>query len=288
MKILVTGAGGQVGHEVCRVLSQREIDYCGLDHGALDITDCDMVHRQVVEYRPDAVIHCAAWTAVDRAQDQPEDAFRVNVTGTRNVARACREAGAKMLYLSSDYVFPGEGERFYEPDDPTEALNVYGQTKLEGERAVQQELTAYFIVRTSWVFGAAGGNFVNTMLRLAQTRGEVTVVCDQFGSPTYAADLAPLLCDMVCTQRYGIYHATNEGICSWAEFARAIFALSGAVTEVQDVPASLYPARAVRPYNSRLSKEKLVQMGFSRLPPWQDALRRYMQEIQYKDHATMA
>ena len=218
--------------------------------------------------------------AVDKAEEELEKVRAVNAGGPRNIAAACREIDAKLLYISTDYVFPGTGERFYEPEDPTGPLGAYGATKLEGEQAVQELLEKYFIVRISWVFGKNGNNFVKTMLRLAETRRELNVVCDQIGSPTYTADLAPLLCDMVMTDKYGIYHATNEGVCSWAEFAREIFRLAGKDVTVQPVPTSAYPTRAVRPLNSRMSKDKLEKMGFSRLPDWQDALRRYLQELE--------
>lgn len=184
-----------------------------------------------------------------------------------------------MLYISTDYVFPGTGERFYEPDDPTGPLGAYGATKLGGELAVKEQLDNYFIVRISWVFGKNGNNFVKTMLRLAETHDTLNVVCDQIGSPTYTADLAPLLCDMIVTEKYGTYHATNEGICSWADFAEAIFELAGKKVTVNHIPTSEYPTRAVRPLNSRMSKDKLEQMGFSRLPHWKDALERYLKEI---------
>lgn len=276
MSVLVTGAEGQVGYDVCTALSARGVVYRGAGRRNFDITDAEGTRRHIMTYRPDAVIHCSAWTAVDRAEDEPERCRTVNVDGARNIAEACREIGAKMLYLSTDYVFPGAGERFYEPEDPTGPLSVYGRTKLEGERVVRELLDRYFIVRISWAFGRHGNNFVRTMLRLAKSRDEVSVVCDQVGSPTYTADLAPLLCDMVETDRYGVYHATNEGVCSWAEFAREIFRLTGRNVSVNPVPTSAYPARAVRPLNSRMSKERLEQMGFSRLPDWHDALRRYL------------
>jgi len=190
-----------------------------------------------------------------------------------------------MLYISTDYVFPGTGERFYKPDDPTGPLGVYGQTKLEGELAVRELLDCFFIVRISWVFGLNGNNFVKTMLRLAETKTEVNVVCDQVGSPTYTADLAPLLCDMIMTEKYGVYHASNEGVCSWAEFAREIFRLAGKDVKVNAIPTSEYPTRAVRPLNSRMSKDKLERMGFYRLPPWQDALGRYLKELEGEQRA---
>ena len=279
MKILVTGVNGQLGYDVCKELERRGIEYLGVDREDFDLTDPKATHDYVVNYHPDAVIHCSAWTAVDQAEDQAEAVRAVNAGGPRSIAQACKEIGAKMLYISTDYVFPGDGERFYEVDDPTGPLGMYGITKLEGEQAVQELLDNYFIVRISWVFGVNGNNFIRTMLRLAETRKELNVVCDQIGSPTYTADLAPLLCDMIVTDRYGVYHATNEGICSWAEFAQEIFRVAGKDVVVHPIPTSEYPTRAVRPLNSRMSKDKLEQMGFTRLPSWQDALQRYWKEI---------
>ena len=280
MKVLVTGAGGQLGYDVCKALIAQNVENKGVDIADFDITDAKAAHDHIEDYQPDAVIHCSAWTAVDKAEDEPDKVRAVNTEGTRNIALACREIGAKMLYISTDYVFPGSGERYYEPDDPTGPLGVYGETKLGGELAVRELLERYFIVRISWVFGENGNNFVKTMLRLAETRTEVSVVSDQIGSPTYTADLAPLLCDMIATEKYGVYHATNEGICSWAEFAREIFRLAGKDVKVHPILTSDYPTRAVRPLNSRMSKDKLEQMGFSRLPSWQDALGRYLKELE--------
>lgn len=280
MKILVTGVKGQLGYDVMNILRQRQIDCLGADLEDFDITDEAATTAFIINYRPDAVIHCSAYTAVDRAEEDAVRCEQVNVEGTRHIAAACREIGAKMLYLSTDYVFPGTGEDFYEVDDPTGPLSVYGKTKLGGELAVKSLLDRYFIVRIAWVFGKNGNNFVKTMLRLGQQRDQVNVVCDQVGSPTYTADLAPLLCDMVQTEQYGTYHATNEGICSWAEFAAEIFRLSGSQTTVNPIPSSEYPAKAARPFNSRLSKKSLDLAGFSRLPSWQDALARYLREIQ--------
>lgn len=279
MKVLVTGVNGQLGYDVVKVLTARGIEHQGVDQQDFDLTDSEAVHSYIREYKPDAVIHCAAWTAVDLAEDQLEKVRAVNAGGTRSIAEACREIGAKMLYISTDYVFPGTGTQFYEPDDPTGPCDAYGLTKLEGEMAVRELLDRYFIVRISWVFGINGKNFIKTMLRLSETKSEVSVVCDQIGSPTYTADLAPLLCDMIVTDRYGIYHATNEGVCSWAEFAEAIFRLSGKDVTVHPIPTSEYPTRAVRPLNSRMSKKKLEEAGFSRLPTWQDALSRYLKEL---------
>lgn len=279
MKILVTGAGGQLGYDVCRTLDERKIEYLGTASSELDIRNAAAVEHRIEEYCPDAVIHCAAYTKVDAAEDEPEHCWAVNVEGTKNIAAACRKTGAKMLYISTDYVFPGTGEQAYEAGDPVGPVNVYGQSKLAGELAVQSLLEKFFIVRISWVFGKNGNNFVKTMLRLAETRTELNVVCDQTGSPTYTADLAPLLCDMVQTERYGIYHATNDGICTWAEFAQEIFALSGKNVTVHPIPSEAYPTKAERPLNSRLSKRSLTAGGFSLLPPWQNALNRYLNEI---------
>lgn len=279
MRILVTGASGQLGYDVERELERRGIEHLGTSSRELDITDREAVERLMAAYRPDAAIHCAAYTKVDLAEDEPERCWAVNADGTRNLAAACREIGAKMLYISTDYVFPGTGERSYETGDPTGPVNTYGRSKLAGELAVQSLSEKYFIVRISWVFGKNGNNFVKTMLRLAETKAELSVVCDQIGSPTYTADLAPLLCDMVQTERYGVYHATNEGTCAWSEFAEAIFELAGRQVVVHPIPTSAYPTRAARPLNSRMSKECLHSNGFQELPEWKNALARYLKEI---------
>lgn len=279
MRILVTGASGQLGYDVERELERRGIEHLGTSSRELDITDREAVERLMAAYRPDAAIHCAAYTKVDLAEDEPERCWAVNADGTRNLAAACREIGAKMLYISTDYVFPGTGEQLRRTDDPVSPVNTYGRSKLAGELAVQSLLEKYFIVRISWVFGKNGNNFVKTMLRLAETKAELSVVCDQIGSPTYTADLAPLLCDMVQTERYGVYHATNEGTCAWSEFAEAIFELAGRQVVVHPIPTSAYPTRAVRPLNSRMSKECLHSNGFQELPEWKNALARYLKEI---------
>lgn len=279
MKVFVTGASGQLGYDVCKELEARHIEYQGVSSKELDITDGNAVHRELIAYNPDAVIHCAAYTKVDLAEDEPEKCWAVNVDGTENIAAVCRELDAKMVYISTDYVFPGTGDRFYEPTDPVKPVNTYGRSKLAGELAVQSLLDKYFIVRISWVFGKNGNNFVKTMLRLAETRTELNVVCDQIGSPTYTADLAPLLCDMVQTEKYGIYHATNEGVCSWAEFAEAIFKLLDKQVTVHPIPTCEYLTSAVRPLNSRLSKAYICNVGGNRLPQWNDALARFLDEI---------
>lgn len=280
MRVLITGSSGQLGHDVCRELERRSIPFVGTSSKTLDITDSSAVLTALETYRPDAVIHCAAYTAVDRAEEEPERVFAVNELGTRNVAAACAGVGAKLVYLSTDYVFPGNGENFYEANDVPGPLNVYGRSKLAGEQAVRELMDRYFIARISWVFGRNGNNFIKTMLRLAEIRSEVRVVCDQIGSPTYTADLAPLLCDMIGTEKYGTYHATNEGVCSWAELAQEVFHRSGKAVQVEPILTADYPAKAVRPLNSRLSKRSLDEAGFSRLPCWQDALDRFLKELE--------
>lgn len=279
MKILVTGANGQLGYDVLKVLAARGIAGIPADIADFDIADSTATEAFIGTCRPDAIIHCAAYTAVDKAEDDAERCRLINETGTENIARACKNIGAKLIYISTDYVFPGMGIAPYETDTPTDPLSIYGKTKLAGELAVKSLLTRYFIVRTSWVFGKNGNNFVKTMLRLGKERKELKVVCDQIGSPTYTADLAPLLADMLLSGEYGVYHATNEGFCSWAEFAAAIFRQAGMDANVCEVPTESYPTRAHRPANSRLSKTSLDKAGFKRLPTWEDALKRYLVEI---------
>ena len=280
MKVLVTGVKGQLGYDVVNELTKRGIEAVGVDIQDMDITDATSVEKVIGEAAPDAVIHCAAYTAVDAAEDNVELCRRVNADGTQNIANVCKKLDCKMIYISTDYVFDGEGTRAWEPDDERHPLNVYGQTKYEGELAVQNTLEKYFIVRISWVFGVNGKNFIKTMLNLGKTHDHLTVVNDQFGSPTYTYDLARLLVDMVLTDKYGIYHATNEGICNWYEFACEIFRKAGMNVDVAHVPASEYPTKAKRTENSRMSKEKLTENGFERLPSWQDALERYLPQIQ--------
>lgn len=279
MKILVTGVGGQLGYDVMKVLKDRHIDCLGADRNEFDITDYDAAYKFITAYYPKVVIHCSAYTAVDKAEDDVENCRKVNARGPENIARICKEIDAKMIYISTDYVFPGQGTNFYEVDDKPGAQNIYGLTKYEGELAVRKFLQKYFIVRISWVFGINGNNFIKTMLRLGKAHQEINVVADQIGSPTYTADLAPLLCDMALTEKYGTYHATNEGICSWADFAEEIFRVAGIKCKVNRIPTSAYPTRAKRPFNSRLSKEKLVQAGFKELPTWPDAIKRYFLEL---------
>lgn len=279
MKVFVTGVKGQLGYDVVNELEKRGLEAIGVDIQEMDITDANSVNSVIGEATPDAVIHCAAYTAVDAAEDNVELCRRVNAEGTQNIANMCKKLDIPMIYISTDYVFDGQGEKPWLPDDERAPLNVYGQTKYEGELAVQNTLDKYFIVRIAWVFGLNGKNFVKTMLNLGKTRDRLTVVNDQFGSPTYTYDLSRLLVDMIQTDKYGIYHATNEGICTWYEFACEIFRQAGITVDVAPVTADQYPAKAKRPSNSRMSKDKLEENGFERLPSWQDALGRYLKEI---------
>lgn len=279
MKVLVTGATGQLGYDVCRILEERKIEHVGLGSKDCDITSFNAVEKAFEEIKPDAVIHCAAYTKVDAAEDDVDRCRAINAGGTRNIAQMCRRTGTKMLYISTDYVFPGDGAKFYEPDDPTGPKSVYGITKLEGELAVEELVDKYFIVRISWVFGINGNNFIKTMLRLSESHDRLRVVDDQIGSPTYTADLAPLLCDMIETDKFGVYHATNEGVCSWAELAEEIFQIAEKQVMVEHVSTEEYGAKAPRPKNSRMSKEKLDENGFERLPDWHDAVRNYIKEL---------
>ena len=279
MRVLVTGVKGQLGYDVMNELAGRGHEGIGVDIQEMDITDAASVEKVITEAAPDAVIHCAAYTAVDAAEDNVDLCRRVNAGGTENIARVCKALNCKMMYISTDYVFNGQGTRLWEPDDKREPLNVYGQTKYEGELAVET-LEKFFLVRIAWVFGVNGKNFIKTMLNLGKTRDHLTVVADQIGSPTYTYDLARLLVDMIETDRYGRYHATNEGLCSWYEFACEIFKQAGMNVTVSPVTSDQYPAKAKRPMNSRMDKSKLDEMGFKRLPSWQDALGRYLKEIQ--------
>lgn len=277
--IIVTGVKGQLGYDVVKELNRRNVPCKGIDIDELDITDREAVFAFMRAEKPEAVIHCAAWTAVDKAEDEAEKCTAVNVGGTENIALACREIGAEMMYFSTDYVFSGSGETAYEISDEKAPKGVYGKTKLKGEYKVLENVDRHYIIRISWVFGINGANFIKTMLRLSETHSELNVVCDQIGSPTYTADLAPLVCDMIGSGKYGIYHATNEGYCSWADFAAEIFKKAGKNVTVHPIPTSEYPAKAARPLNSRLSKKSLDDAGFDRLPSWEDALDRYLDEL---------
>lgn len=277
--ILVTGVNGQLGYDVVKVLNKRNIECLGIDKEDLDITDSEAVNEYIVKLNPEVVIHCAAYTAVDMAEDNEEACTKVNVNGTENIAKACKQINAKMIYISTDYVFNGAGDEPFEINGEIEPHSIYGKTKYEGELKVKEYLDKYFIVRISWVFGVNGNNFVKTMIRLGKERESLNVVCDQIGSPTYTADLAPILCDMAVSEKYGIYHATNEGYCSWAEFAQEIMNQVGLGCKINPIPTSEYPCKAERPFNSRMSKKSLVDNGFKLMPEWKDALKRYLKEI---------
>lgn len=277
--ILVTGANGQLGFDVIKELKKRNIECLGIDKEELDITDKDAVYDYIIKVNPECVIHCAAYTAVDKAEDEREVCYKVNVEGTENIVKACKKVNAKMIYISTDYVFDGQGNRPFEIDGNINPLSVYGETKYEGELKVKENLDKYFIVRISWVFGLNGNNFVKTMLKLGKERESLNVVCDQIGSPTYTADLAPLLCDMVESEKYGVYHATNEGTCSWAEFAAEIMKKANLNCAINPIPTSEYKTKAMRPLNSRMSKKSLLDAEFQLLPRWDDALDRYLKEI---------
>ncbi len=282
MKVLVTGVKGQLGYDVVNELEKRGHFAVGVDIDEMDITDGEQVSDVLQSVKPDAVIHCAAWTAVDAAEDNAEKVRLVNAIGTENIAEECKKLDCKMLYVSTDYVFDGKGDTPWQPDcKDYKPLNVYGKTKLEGELAVANRLEKFFIVRIAWVFGKNGKNFIKTMLNVGKTHDTVRVVNDQIGTPTYTFDLARLLIDMIETEKYGYYHATNEGgYISWYEFTKEIFKQAGYSTNVIPVTTAEYGlSKAARPFNSRLDKSKLVANGFKPLPTWQDALKRYLKEI---------
>ncbi len=304
MKVFVTGVAGQLGHDVMNELAKRGYEgvgsdiapeYAGIQDGsavcsmpyvAMDITDKASVEQTIGSVKPDVVVHCAAWTAVDLAEDEDkvEKVRAINAGGTKYIAQVCKKLDCKMVYISTDYVFDGQGEAPWEPDcKDYKPLNVYGQTKLEGELAVAETLEKYFIVRIAWVFGLNGKNFIKTMLGVGKKYDTVRVVCDQIGTPTYTLDLSRLLVDMIETDKYGYYHATNEGgYISWYDFTIEIFRQAGYTTKVVPVTTEEYGlSKAARPFNSRLDKKKLVEAGFDPLPTWQDALKRYLKEIEY-------
>ena len=278
MKILVTGYNGQLGYDIVRLAKERNIEAVGVDIQDMDITNEKQVEEVITLGNYDAVIHCAAWTAVDKAEEMVELCHNVNVNGTKYIANTCEKLDIPMMYFSTDYVFDGKGTTPWKEYDERHPLNVYGQTKYEGELEVER-LAKHFIVRISWVFGVNGHNFIKTMLKFGKERGKVSVVNDQIGSPTYTYDLSKLVLDMIQTDKYGTYHATNENLCSWYEFACEIFKQAGLEVEVTPVDSTAFPVKATRPKNSRMSKTQLDKNGFNRLPSWQDALNRYLKEI---------
>ena len=283
MRVFVTGVKGQLGYDVMNELEKQGLEGIGVDIDEMDITDADQVNKVIKEAAPDAVIHCAAYTAVDAAEDNEEICRKVNAQGTENIAKVCEELDIKMMYISTDYVFNGQGERPWEPDDKREPLNVYGQTKYEGELAIEEHVKKFFTVRIAWVFGLNGKNFIKTMLQVGKNHPQVRVVNDQIGTPTYTYDLARLLVDMMETEKYGYYHATNEGgYISWYDFTKEIYRQAGYTTTVIPVSTEEYGlSKAARPFNSRLDKSKLVESGFTPLPTWQDAVARYLKEIEF-------
>jgi dTDP-4-dehydrorhamnose reductase len=279
MKVLVTGADGQLGYDVVKKLKEINIEHIGVDKEDFDLTNEKETKDFILDYKPDVIVHCAAYTDVDRAEVERELCYQINVDGTRYVAEIAKEINAKILYISTDYVFDGQGEEPFEVTDQPNPINYYGETKYQGEQEVQKLLDKYFIVRTSWVFGEHGDNFVKTMLRLGKERDEISVVADQYGSPTYTGDLAELIIEMIKTDKYGIYHATNEGFCSWYEFAKEIFKVSDIVVKVIPVNSEEFKTRAERPKNSRLQKNKLIANGFEVLPETTKTLKKYILKV---------
>ena len=279
MRVLVTGYAGQLGYDTIRLLEARGIECRGVDMQDFDLTDGQAVKDYVQTYRPNAIVHCAAYTNVDRAESQPEICAAVNGMGTVNIVRAALSVGAKVVFISTDYVFPGTGNQPWKINDAYGPRNVYGMSKVQGEDAVRSLMTRYFILRTSWVFGKNGHNFVRTMIRLGKEKKEIRVVDDQIGSPTYTRDLARVICDMLPTEKYGIYHVRNEGFISWFQFAKMIMEKTGLPCRVLPVPSSEYPTPAKRPLNSRLDGSKLAESGFEPMPSVEDALDRYLEEI---------
>lgn len=278
MKLLVTGYAGQLGFDVVNEAKSRGLEAVGVDIAEMDITNVDQVNEVIRVGHYDAVIHCAAWTAVDKAEEMEELVRKVNAQGTQNIVDVCRDLDIPIMYFSTDYVFNGEGEKPWGEYDKREPLNVYGVTKYEGELAVEA-YPKHFILRISWVFGKNGNNFIKTMLRLGKERGEVSVVNDQIGSPTYTLDLARLVIDMIQTDKYGTYHTPNQGLCSWYEFACEIFKQVGLEVKVHPVDSSAFPVKAKRPKNSRMAQSEMDKAGFTKLPSWQDALSRYLKEL---------
>lgn len=280
MKILVTGYQGKLGYDVVKEGLKQGLDMIGIGRDDLDLTINEDVNLYINKLKPDAIIHCAAYTAVDKSEEAKESCWKVNVEGTKYLATAAKNIKAKFIYISTDYVYDGEGQEPFVETDAPNPRGYYGFTKYEGEKKVRELLEEYFIVRTSWVFGINGNNFIKTMLKLSETRDELNVVGDQIGSPTYTYDLAILLIDMIQGEKYGTYHASNEGFCSWADFAEEAFRLAGKKVKVNAIMTEEYPTPAVRPKNSRMSKQKLIDNGFKQLPLWEDAVKRYVEELQ--------
>lgn len=285
LKILVTGVKGQLGFDCLRILKERGYyNVLGIDKDELDITNEDAVNKFILNYKPDVIMHNAAWTAVDKAEEMPELVYKVNALGPKYIANAANKVGAKLFYISTDYVFDGEGNTPFEVDSPKDGLSIYGKTKSQGEDFVINNTNKYFIIRISWAFGINGNNYIKTMLKLSKIKDELNIVCDQIGSPTYTYDLANLMADMMESDKYGIYHATNEGFISWFDFTKYIYKAKG-ITNVKVNPITteeylkLNPNQAKRPLNSRMSKKSLIEAGFKLLPNWESAVDRYLKEL---------
>lgn len=279
MKVLVTGVKGQLGYDVVKDLEKRGHQPIGVDRDEMDLMDNEAIRTFIMNLRPEAIIHCAAYTAVDKAEEEVETCYQINAEAVKVISECAKELDVKLIYISTDYVFDGTKEGEYVETDLPNPINVYGASKLKGEQYVQTLLEKYYIVRISWVFGVNGNNFIKTMRRLGSERDELNIINDQVGSPTYTADLAPLLVDMMETDKYGIYHATNEETCSWYEFANEIFKQSGIEVKTNPITTDQYPTAAKRPMNSRMSKAKLKANGFNLLPNWQAALSNYLKLI---------
>ena len=279
IRVLVTGANGQLGHDLVNRLNKLGIENIGVDIDDFDIADSKETEKFIINYKPDVVLHCAAYTAVDKAEDDKENCYSINVKGTKNIAESCKKLDAKMVYISTDYIFDGKGEEAHLEYKLANPVNFYGYSKEQGENVVRDILEKHYIVRTSWLYGKNGNNFVKTMLKLAESKNELNVISDQIGAPTYSPDLAVLICDMIQTTKYGTYHGVNEGYCSWYDFAIDIFKKANIKIKVNPISSSEYPTKATRPLNSRLSKNELDKNGFKRLPKWDDALSRYFIEL---------
>lgn len=279
-KILVTGVAGQLGYDVVKELNKRNIECRGVDIADFDLTDRSQVVSYIKEYQPTAIIHCAAYTAVDKAEEEYDKAYAVNAMGTSHIAEGAKAVDAKLLYISTDYVFNGEKEGFYDASDEKDPIGAYGSTKYAGEMESKKYVSKLFVVRLSWVFGKNGHNFVKTMLRLSEEREEIGVVADQVGSPTYTPDASKVICDIVLSDRYGEYNVANEGYCSWYDFTVEIMKQTGKTTRINPLTSDQYPTKTKRPKNSRFSKRELDDNGFERLPSWQDALARFLKELE--------
>lgn len=283
LKFMVTGVNGQLGHDVMMQLKEMDFDVIAPSRDEFDLTNKEQVKTYIIREKPDVIIHCAAYTAVDKAEDEKDLCYLVNVEGTRAIAEADSEINARLVYVSTDYVFDGLGQEPHSEDKETNPINYYGYTKEQGEKIVRELIDRHFIVRTSWVYGINGNNFVKTMLKLAESRNEINVVSDQIGAPTYTKDLAQFIINLIQTKKYGTYHGVNEGYCSWHEFAKSIFAKTGIEMKVNPISTEDYPTKAKRPLNSRLSKKNTTKAVLDRMPHWEDAITRFIKELKSQE-----